>query len=153
MKRISLLGVLIGGIVDVVATNILALPIILYILLTNVNLLGLTQEEMTKALTQILQSNWMLFTMQLVVGSFCSILGGYIAAYIAKHDELVNGTLSAYLCVGIGVYSAIKGLGTESIVLTILGFILSPALGLFGGYLRVLQLRSRQPRKELIATT
>ena len=151
MKRISILGVVIGGIVDVMATNILAIPLLFFILFTNVNLLGMPQEEMMKALTQVFHSNWILFTIQLMIGSFCSILGGYVAAYIAQHDELITGALSAYLCFAIGIYSVIKGLGTESIVLTILGFILSPALGLLGGYLRLLQMRTVKQRKELIA--
>lgn len=152
MKKISFLGVLIGGIVDVLMTNILAIPLILYILLTNTQFLGMSQEEMMQGLTQVLQSNWILFTLQLLIGSFCSMLGGYLAAYIARHDELLNGALSAYLCFAIGIYSVVRGFGTESVILTILGFILSPALGLLGGYLRLLQKKATRSRAPQVVT-
>ena len=49
MKKISILGVLIGGIVDIVSTNVLAFPFILYVMITRVNFLGMPPEEATKA--------------------------------------------------------------------------------------------------------
>ena len=153
MKKISILGVLIGGIVDIIATNILAFPFILYVMLTRIDFLSMPQDQITIAMTKIIQGDWLLFTIQFLLGSFCSIFGGYIAALIAKHDELLNGALSAYLCVGIGIYSVSKGIGTESIFLVLLGFILSPALSLLGGYLRLLQKKSKQRKLESIATT
>jgi len=149
MKKVSILGVLIGGIVDIVSTNILAFPFILFVLVTRVDFLGMPPEEATKALTRAIQSDWVLFTIQLIIGSVCSIFGGYIAALIARHDELLNGALSAYLCIAIGIYSIIRGSGTEPILLSILGFILSPAFGLSGGYLRLLQVKSKQLRENL----
>jgi hypothetical protein len=38
-----------------------------------------------------------LYGAQLLVGLACSVLGGYVAAWLAKHDELLNRTLSAFL--------------------------------------------------------
>ena len=113
-------------------------------MIARVNFLGMPSDQVTKALTQTIQNDWMLFTIQLLIGSACSIFGGYIAALIAKHDELFNGALSAYLCFAIGAYSIIKGAEIQSIWLSILGFALSPALGLLGGYLRLLQVKSKQ---------
>jgi hypothetical protein len=39
----------------------------------------------------------------LIGGCLCSILGGYVAAWLAKHDELLNGALSAWLCIAFGI--------------------------------------------------
>ena len=147
MKRISILGVLLGGIVDVVATNILAVPLVVYILITRVNFLSIPPEEATQSVTRAIQNDGFLFIIQLAIGSACSIFGGYTAALLAKHDELLNGALSAYLCVAIGIYSMLSGTVTESIWLGLLGFILSPALGLVGGYLRLMQVKSQQLRE------
>ena len=148
MKRISIVGVLVGGIVDIVATNIFAFPFILYVMIARVDFLNMPQEEITTAITQAIQSDWILFTIQLLIGGACSVLGGYIASLIAKHDELLNGALSAYFCVGLGIFSVIKGLEAGSIFLIILGFILSPALGLLGGYLRLAQKNSKQKKSQ-----
>jgi hypothetical protein len=146
MKKLSILGIVIGGVVDIVATNILAFPLIMYVMFVRLDFMSMSSTELTAAVLQTMQGDWILFTVQLLLGSFCSILGGYVAALIAKHDELLNGTLSAWLCFIFGVYGVITKVGSGSLLLTILGFILSPALGLLGGYLRLLQVRSKQAK-------
>jgi hypothetical protein len=146
MKKLSVWGILIGGVVDIVSTNILAFPLIMYIIFTHPELMRMSTSAATTALTQVLQGDWLLFGTQFLLGVFCSVLGGYVAALIAKHDELLNGALSAYLCVAFGIYGVVTKIGTESIFLIVLGFILSPALGLLGGHLRLLQVRSKQAK-------
>ena len=74
----------------------------------------------------------------------CSILGGYVAAWLAKHDELLNGALSAWLCIAFGIAAfgaSVRG-GTP-VWEVILGELASPALGLLGGYFRAAQKRKR----------
>lgn len=43
--------------------------------------------------------------MQLLLGALCSVLGGYVAARLAARSELVNGALSAFLCIAFGLYA------------------------------------------------
>ncbi|UGY17847.1 hypothetical protein HAP48_0010650 [Bradyrhizobium septentrionale] len=69
-----------------------------------------------------------------ILGGLCSILGGYVSAHIAKHDETLNGALSSILCVGFGIYALVNGTG--HLWLHLLYLPLSPALGALGGYLR-----------------
>jgi hypothetical protein len=69
-----------------------------------------------------------------ILGGPWSILGGYVSARIAKHDEMLNGTLSSILCTGFGIYSLVNGTG--SLWLHVLYLLLSPALGAPGGYLQ-----------------
>ena len=64
MRKISIKGVLLGGITDVLNTNILAIPLIIYVM-----------AKMDWSHTPKDQLN-------------AAILGGYVAARLAKHDEL-----------------------------------------------------------------
>jgi hypothetical protein len=70
-----------------------------------------------------------------ILGALCSVLGGYVSARIAKHDEVLNGALSAILCVGIGVYAVLSGSAASHLGLHLVFLPLSPALGALGGYL------------------
>jgi hypothetical protein len=75
------------------------------------------------------------------LGALASVLGGYTAAWIAGRSHLLIGALSAYLCTAIGIVSLLHGTPGVSLVQHLGGFVLSPALGLLGGYLRSLQTR------------
>jgi len=46
---------------------------------------------------------------------YTSVLGGYVSARIAKHDELLNGALSSILCVGGGTYAVISGSAADDL--------------------------------------
>jgi lysozyme family protein len=134
MRQLSVKGIVLGGITDIVATNIVAFPIIIIAAL-RANALDLPKEEQTRAVIDTLQSTPSLFVTQLVLGALCSMLGGYVAAKIAKRGPLLNGALSAFLCVGFGLYSLVAktdALGPWAHA----GFlVLSPALGAVGGWL------------------
>ncbi len=74
--------------------------------------------------------------MQLGIGLACSVLGGYVAAWMAKHDELLNGVLASFLCTAFGVYSILSGKGVGSVGEQVVLLSAAPACALFGGYLR-----------------
>jgi hypothetical protein len=58
-----------------------------------------------------------------------------VTSHRRLHDELLNGALSSFLCVAIGIYSiASEKTGCKSSSL-----ISAPVCGVFGGYLRVRQ--------------
>jgi hypothetical protein len=77
--------------------------------------------------------------LQLSVGSVCSVLGGYIAAWLSKHDELLNGTLSSYLCISIGILAISFGKDPHPLIVQLALLTSSPFLSLLGGYLRLRQ--------------
>lgn len=146
-KKVSILGFMIGSIVDIIGTNIWGVFMTIYVMLS-FNLLQMAASSPTEATAQVLnifQTNPLIFSVNFIVGAMFSILGGYIGAYIAKHDELLNGALSSFLCVLSGIY----GLFTGShpiylILLEILALIISPLLGMLGGYLRLKQKSRKQ---------
>lgn len=140
LVRISIKGVVVGGITDIVATNILAIPLTI-VILTNLGA-GHSAAERQAAVTAAFQPHGSLFTGMLIVGAFGSILGGYVAAWLARHDELLNGALSAWLCTAIGIYGIAALPHMQPLWLQAVDFIMSPAAGLSGGYLRRLQIRS-----------
>ena len=146
-KKVSILGFVIGSVADIVGTNIWGVFMTIYVMVSY-NLLqtaASSPADFTSQVLHIFQTDPLIFSVNFIVGAMFSVLGGYIAAYIAKHDELLNGALSSFLCVLSGIY----GLFTGShplylILLEILAFIISPLLGMFGGYLRLKQKSRKQ---------
>jgi len=135
MKRMSLKGVVIGNITDILSTNVVLFPVMIYIVVSS----GLSPDNAAGSVAKILKASTLFFVSSCILGSLCSVLGGYIAARIAKHDELLNGGLSSILCVASGVYGLISG-GAAGHLWTHLVFLpLSVALGMLGGFLRARQ--------------
>lgn len=125
MHRIALKGVAIGNITDIVATYVVMLPLMVYFAISS----GLPPAE-------ILKESTVLYVSYAILGGVCSVLGGYVSARIAKHDELLNGALSSILCVGGGMYAVISGGAADDLWMHLVFLPLSPALGALGGYLR-----------------
>jgi hypothetical protein len=125
MKRISPKGVVIGNIVDIVSTNLAALPIMMYIVIST----GSSGD--LDATIQAVKESSVFTPASIVLGALCSVLAGYVSARIAKHDEVINGALSSILCVAIEVYTLLLGSTAPHLVLLPLG----PVLGALGGYL------------------
>ncbi|MGL4410282.1 MAG: hypothetical protein ACRCTU_18000 [Zoogloea sp.] len=136
MKNLSLKGVIIGSVVDIIATNLVAIPVFLYAALSH-NLAALPKEQVSAALMQVLRSDPVIFSTQLLLGSLCSVLSGYVAARIAKGHEVLNGALASFLCVGSGVYALLFSSVPGPLWHHLLGFVASPALAALGGYLRL----------------
>jgi hypothetical protein len=132
--KVSTKGVLVGGICDIVATNILAIPFVVFVMV-RFDLVGKISAPGT--ITALIHEHPPLYAIQILIGTVCSVLGGYVAARLAKHDELLNGTLSCYLCVGIGIYSSAVGSGYGTWLARSLMLLSSPMSGLLGGYLRI----------------
>lgn len=58
-----------------------------------------------------LHSIIVLYIAGFVGGAMASVLGGYVAARIAKRGHLWNGALSSYLCIGSSIYALVSGAG------------------------------------------
>jgi len=136
--RVSILGVVIGGITDVVSSSVLALPVVIYVM---VKYDLFHAPNGAAAISSTIHSSAWLYGLQLTIGLGCSVLGGYVAAWIAKHDEPLNGLLSSFLCTAIGIYSLSSGKDSQSVFVQILLVVAAPAFAFLGGYLRQSQKR------------
>ncbi len=134
--RVSMVAVALGGITDVVASTIFSIPLLIYVMVKYEVGRG---AQSSAAIVSSIHSNAWLYGVQLGIGLGCSSLGGYIAARIAKHDELLNGTLSSFLCTLIGIYSLMSGKDSQPLVVKCLLLIAAPVFALLGGYLRKTQ--------------
>jgi hypothetical protein len=91
------------------------------------------KDQIGATITAAIHGNMPLYLGQLLVGLACSVLGGYVAAWLAKHDELLNGALSSFLCILLAVYAIASGKDTNAAWVRILLFVASPAFALLGG--------------------
>lgn len=133
----SIVGVLVGGVVDIFATNVFALPVAMYVMVRD----HLAGPDAGQALARTIGSDPSLLATMMILGCLASVLGGYTAAWIAGRSHLLVGGLSAYLCTAFGIASLFHDAPGVSLLQHLGAFVLSPALGLLGGYLRSLQTR------------
>lgn len=152
MSKLSLKGVLIGGVVDVASTIALGIPLALYVVAT-VDLTRVPKDQLGTAITAAMNGNALLHVAQLVVGLGCSVLGGYIAARIARSEELLNGAVSAWLCTALGVYAIAAGKDHHSVLVQVLVLLAGPVMGSLGGYLAIKHNRARVGTSQLETQT
>jgi len=135
MKRISLKGVAIGAVTDIVTTNILMLPLIIYVM-ASLNSAGVPSDKISGTVMEVIRASLFYFFLSWLLGGLGSMLGGYVSARIAKHNEILNGALSSFLCLSLGVYALISGSVDSRFWLCVVSLPVSLALATFGGYLR-----------------
>ena len=138
MRKLSMKGVLIGAIVDVITSFLLGVPLAIYAM-SKLDLTHTPKEQIGSALTAAIHGSVPLHAAELLVGLGCSVLGGYVAAQIAKRGELLNGATSSFLCLALGVYAIASGKNSNAHWLQVLLFVASPAFAFLGGYLRLRQ--------------
>lgn len=139
MRRVSFKGFLIGGVTDVVSSNLLGIPFVIFVMV-RFDLLH-KGNQAGSAVTAAIHDHAFLYLIQLLIGLSCSALGGYVAAWLAKHDELLNATLSSFLCIGIGIYSVLGGKYSGSLPTQLLLLAVTPLASRFGGYVRLSTIR------------
>jgi hypothetical protein len=100
---------------------------------------GVNADTAVGSMTKIFMASTLLFISSPILGGLCSVLGGYVAARIAKHDELLKGELSSILCVGSGVYALVNGRAGGDLLVHLAYLPLSVALGTLGCFLRARQ--------------
>jgi hypothetical protein len=142
MNKISIRGVVVGGVTDILATVILTLPLVVYIIS---ELTDTLKDPLQTAVTATIQANPLLYGLESVIGLACSVLGGYVAARVAKHDELLNGLLASSLPVALGAYSLTTANESEPLFLPVMLLFASPLCSGLGGHLRLVQIRGRAP--------
>jgi hypothetical protein len=135
MRKVSSKAVLIGGIVDVVLSSLFGVPFVIFVIAAR-GLARLPKSRMHHALVQAIHTTLTLFAIQLTIGMVCTIIGGFIAGRLAKHDQPLNGLLSSGVCVAIGLYSLAAGKAAESLLIQLLLLlVVTPFCGVIGGYL------------------
>lgn len=123
-------AVIAGGIVDLVATNIVAIPVVVLMMVRNRALM-----DDTEAVLSALIADPSYATTLLLLGSACSVLGGWIAASIARRDAMRHGMLSSVPCTLLGVYGFVRHPETVRLLDMIATVVLALALGALGGTL------------------
>lgn len=141
MKKVSFLGVIIGGITDIVSTGVFAVPFMVFVLVAYVPHVPPNQAQ--SALTSAINGNHLLSILQWLPGIAGSLFAGYVAAWIAKHDEALNGALSSWLCILLGIYSLVTAKVPILAYEHVIALVGSPVTGLVGGWLRLAQTRAK----------
>jgi len=132
MSKVSIKGVLIGSVVDITAFSVFFILVGIVILIHDGRSAHGTFHR-RPTLTAILVISGLVF----------SVLGGYLAARVARHDEILNGGFSSFLCVLVSLLQIITGRST--FVATFLTLIAVPVCGALGGYLRLRQRQAETP--------
>jgi len=131
MRKISLVGVLVGSAIDVVLSSVL----VIFIMSGVISVFDTHPDQYAQLAAHAMLNDWRLFFMTFVSRSACSILGGYIAARIAKRAELLNGALASLLCVALEIKVLLTGASAFPLWVHLSSIVMSPALALLGGYL------------------
>ena len=113
---------------------VLALPVTFYVM-SRLDIAHIPQDRLAAALTAAMKRNPLIYGIQLALGMACSVLGGYVAGLIARHDHMLNGALSSWLCLALGIYTLAGGKNSHSVGMEILMLASSPVLALCGGYI------------------
>lgn len=138
MRRVSLKGVLIGSVVDTVGSTLGGLALVM-VVAASPAVAALPADGRGQVIHDLIVQRPALYLTGFLIGTVCSIIGGYVAARIAGRDEILNGALSSFLCIGLGIYELVQPAGGQTPLIHILEFVASPTLGALGGYLRDLQ--------------
>lgn len=146
VHKISLRAILTGGLVDVGGTYLWGL-LIGAIVTSAYGLSPLPPDQLATQLDQIFQTDPVISGVNLVVGLLFSILGGYVAARAAKQDELLNGGMSGWLGVVLGIATLVTGEYSVPLWLLLVEIVLGPAWGVVGGWLRMKQVE-RMPKEK-----
>lgn len=136
----SIVGVTVGAIIDIVATGVLGTLLVF----NKVSAANLSGEEYERVVERAMLDDPLLFAAQLFLGSACSVLGGYLAARIAKRNELLNGGLSSFLCLWFSIQSLYVAKSLLPLWLHLVWLPITPALAVFGGYICLRQKSARQ---------
>jgi hypothetical protein len=141
VRRVSLMAVAIGGVVDVGGTSLAGIPVVIYVMATS-NIVTLPPVQQTVAVMTYIKTHVAVYAVLAALGALCSVAGGYVSALIARRAELLNGALSSWLCLASGIWTLASGKEQMPMWLFLLLLPLSPLLAALGGYFRLVQIRT-----------
>ena len=143
MRGISIFAIVFGAAADTVLTTVLGIPFGIYILASR-GLSHVPKDQLQAALLTAMHSDPTLRITELTIGLGCSVLGGFIAASIAKERRLLNGVLASWLCLAMGIYVIARGTSTETPAVQAATVAVTPRCYLFGAWLKVRFARKAQ---------
>jgi hypothetical protein len=133
--KVSVIGILAGGFVDVVSSFLAGIPFTLYVR-SRLEPSQRVGPHAAAAVSAATHASMPLYVTSLLIGLVCSALGGFVAASIAERHERLNGALSCWLCVTLGVAVMASGLAKDPLWQQMLLILASPVCAFLGGDLR-----------------
>jgi hypothetical protein len=140
MRRVVVRSVLVGGLIDAFCSSFLGAVSVVVVLLI-LSIAHTPPDSVAAVTSDIVHANPLFIAAQVVIGAGCSLLGGYIAARLAGHDERLNGAASSVVSLVSGIVAIALGHDPQQLTLHVLILPVKPALGYVGGYLRASQVR------------
>jgi hypothetical protein len=133
MYSVSIKGIVLGSLFDLIATFAFAFLLGIYLAISH----GGDPEATMLAANS---GGWLAFSV--IVACVLTVVAGYLAAWIAGRGELTNGTLSAVFSAAIMLPMTWDQPMPWSATVTVLMYMTMPLLGLLGGYLRSRQVNA-----------
>jgi len=105
--KVSIPGVAAGGVVDVVASNVLSIPLGVYL----ASKINLNQVRRIRSRTRCWECCMptRACICSLSIGALCTVLGGLCRSGDRQAREVLNGALASFLCVAFGIYAMTSG--------------------------------------------
>ncbi len=141
MRSLSFAAILLGGIVDVFLSSALGTLLVFEAVYTR-GLNRVPKEQLQGAITSLMHHDVRLYALQMSIGFVCSVIGGWVAASIAKERRLLNGVLASWLCVTIGLISLLRRYDAMSLAAHTLLIVATPFCYLLGAAIRQRMSRS-----------
>ncbi|AXC14644.1 hypothetical protein ACPOL_5396 [Acidisarcina polymorpha] len=140
MSRLSAKAIVIGGLAGILTSGLGAV-LLVSLVMSRLGTLHSTRSHAHTTVALAMQRSGPVQAAELLLGFGSSVLGGYIAARLSGHDELVNAACSSLICLSVGILSLASGHDSQSLIVQVLILLASPLFGLFGGYLHQLWTR------------
>ena len=147
MRRISFLALIVGGAVSFFSSIILSIPVGAIFAMKMAAAHRLADPNAARAFAI---GDPLYYYGVLTAEFLCCMAGGFLAGVTARHDEALNGLLSALFMVAIEAgFAAMDPHPLPVKILRAFGYLAASALG---GYLRAVQVR-RRVSATVVATT
>jgi len=105
VNRISVRAVVIGGLVDIFTSGMLGVLLFAAFMICY-DVAHPVGSANRPPLFQAMRESITVSAAGILIGVAGSVLGGYVAAGQAGHDELLNGTASSALCLLMGILTS-----------------------------------------------
>jgi hypothetical protein len=135
MRGISILAIVVGAAADLVLTIVLSTLLGVWVYATT-DLSHLPREQAQAALAAAMTGPTAPHIAQLFLGFACSVLGGFIAAALARERHLLNSVLAGLLITVLNIFLILRGVNGPT-ALELLLMVLSFACYPLGGALRL----------------
>jgi hypothetical protein len=107
MRGLSVAAIVLGGVVDVLLSSGLGMLLVFQAFYTR-GFNHVPKEQLQGAISSLMHGDAKLYVTQTAIGLGASVIGGFVAASIAKQRRLLNGVLASWLCIGIGIVSILR---------------------------------------------